>query len=130
MQKTIINPWQWQDQLGYAQAVEISHASHTLYCAGQAAVDAHGAPLPADMPGQLQAALANVETVLTQAGYALRDVVRINYLTTSIADFFPHYGAVVARLAQHGCQAASTLVEVQALAFPGLLVEIEVTAAR
>ncbi|QDA59031.1 RidA family protein [Hymenobacter jejuensis] len=130
MEKTLINPWHWQDQLGYAQAVEVTQAHHTLYCAGQAAMDANGTPVEADMAGQLRAALDNVEAVLTTAGYNWSHVVRLNYFTTSIADFFPQYGAVVDRLAQHQCRAASTLVEVKALAFPNLLVEIEVTAAK
>ena len=82
------------------------------------------------MARQLNAALDNIEAVLTQAGYSLRDVVRINYLTTSIPSFFQHYGEVIARLARHQCQAASTLVEVTALAMPTLVVEIEVTAVK
>ena len=130
MQKTLINPWQWQEALGYEQAVEVSHASHTLYCAGQAAMDEHGAPSAADMGGQLTLALDNIEAVLTKAGYAWHHVVRLNYLTTSMTDFFQHYGAVVGRLAQHQFKAASTLVEVKALAMPSLLVEIEITAVK
>ena len=130
MQKKLINPWQWQAPLGYEQAVEVAHGSHTLYCAGQAAIDAQGAPSQADMPSQLNAALNNIEAVLAQAGYAWHHVVRINYLTTSIADFFQHYGEVLGRLAQHQCQAASTLLEVKALAFPSLRVEIEITATK
>ena len=127
---TVINPWRWQEPLGYVQAIEVAHGSHTLYCAGQAAIDANGAPAQTGMAGQLTSALDNVETVLKQAGYSLANIVRVNYLTTSIPDFFQHYGDVVARLAKHHCQATSTLVEVSALAMPRLLVEIEVTAVK
>jgi 2-iminobutanoate/2-iminopropanoate deaminase len=130
VQKTIINPWLWQQQLGYEQAVEVAHATHTLYCAGQTAIDAQGVPPETDMPAQLRAALSNVETVLAKAGYSWQHVVRINYYTTSIADFFQHYGEVVAHLNQHQCRATSTLLEVKALAMPSLQVEIEITAAK
>ena len=131
MQKTIINPWQWQDGRGFVQAVEVAHGSHTLYCAGQTATDAQGVAVAADMPTQLTLALDNVETVLTQAGYGWQHVVRIHYFTTSIAEFFQHYRTVViSRLDQHGCQAASTLAEVMALASPSYQVEIEVTAVK
>jgi len=33
-----INPWKWQDQYGFSQAIEVSNASRVLYCAGQASV--------------------------------------------------------------------------------------------
>ena len=131
MHKTIINPWQWQHGRGFVQAVEVAHGTHTLYCAGQTATDAQGAAVAADMPAQLALALDSVEAVLTQAGYAWHNVVRINYFTTSIAEFLRHYRpVVVSRLNQHSCQAASTLVEVAALAQPGYQVEIEVTAVK
>ena len=35
MIKTIINPWKWQDNLGYSQAIEVRHSEGTLYCSGQ-----------------------------------------------------------------------------------------------
>ncbi|GAB3897324.1 RidA family protein [Larkinella knui] len=130
MQKSIINPWKWQDQLGYAQGVEVSHATHTLYCAGQAAMNAEGQPVDADMAGQISLSLDNLETVLHRANYALEHVVRLNYYTTSIEQFFAAYGQVIARLTAAGCVPASTLTEVSALAFPELLVEIEATAVK
>ena len=130
MQKSIINPWQWQNNLGYAQAVEVAHSTHTLYCAGQAAMDAEGKPNSADMSGQINSCFDNLETVLQQAGYSLGNVVRLNYYTTSINEFFTAYGQAIGRLGAVGCAPASTLVEVKALAFPELLVEIEATAVK
>ncbi|WP_420149666.1 RidA family protein [Spirosoma sp.] len=130
MQKSIINPWQWQNKLGYAQAVEVAHATHTLYCAGQAAMDAEGNPVRADMSSQITSCFDNLETVLQQAGYSLTDVIRLNYYTTSIPDFFAAYGQVISRLSAAGCTPSSTLVEIKALAFPGLMIEIEATAVN
>ncbi|MPR36978.1 RidA family protein [Salmonirosea aquatica] len=130
MQKSIINPWQWQDQLGYAQAIEIPQSTHTLYCAGQAAMDATGQPVETDMSGQINLSFDNLETVLQQANYSLANVVRLNFYTTSIEQFFAAYGQVMGRLRAVGCAPASTLTEVKALAFPQLLVEIEATAVK
>ncbi|AKD54058.1 RidA family protein [Spirosoma radiotolerans] len=130
MQKSIINPWHWQDQLGYAQAVEIPQATHTLYCAGQAAMDADGRPVETDMSGQINLSFDNLETVLQQANYSLANVVRLNFYTTSLGQFFAAYGQVMDRLAAVGCAPASTLTEVNALAFPQLMVEIEATAVK
>ncbi|TLV00429.1 RidA family protein [Dyadobacter luticola] len=128
--RTIINPWTWQDQLGYAQAVEIRHGTHTLYCAGQAAMTAEGMPIDADMGGQIKLCFDNLEEVLTEAGYAMRNIVRLNFYTTSIEQFFASYGEVIERMQATGCLASSTLTEVKALAFPQLAVEIEATAVR
>lgn len=130
MKSTPINPWQWQDQLGYAQAVEIPFGSHTLYCAGQAAMDANGQPVETDMAGQIDLSLDNLETVLSQAGYSLKDVVRLNMYTTSVTQFFAAYGHVVGRLKEANCLPAGTLAEVKSLAFPQLMVEFEATAVR
>ncbi|MFD1141461.1 RidA family protein [Larkinella insperata] len=130
MQKAIINPWQWQDNLGYAQAIEVSHASHTLYCAGQAAMTPDGQPVAADMAEQIGLCFDNLETVLRQADYSLANVVRLNFYTTSTEQFFVAYGHVLRRLGALGCTPASTLTEVRALAFPELLIEIEATAVK
>jgi len=50
MERRIINPWTWQDQLGYVQANEVSGTQRTLFLAGQASVDEEGRPVhPEDM---------------------------------------------------------------------------------
>ena len=130
MNKTVINPWQWQDQLGYAQAVEVPYSTHTLYCAGQAAMDANGRPVEGAMAEQISLSLDNLDMVLQHAGYSLKNVVRLNFYTTSIEQFFVAYGQVISRLKSAGCIPSSTLTEVNALAFPQLMIEIEATAVR
>lgn len=130
MEKKLVNPWQWQDGFGYAQAVEVTQLTRTLYVSGQAAMDAQGNPSDGDMAAQVALSMDNLETVLTEAGYSLADIVRLNVYTTSIADLMPQFGLIVGRLAPHGCRPSSTVVEVSALAFPSLRVEIEVTAVK
>lgn len=129
MQRRVINPWTWQDQMGFVQANEITGAQRMLVCSGQASVDENGAPVHVgDMAGQISKALDNLETVLTQAGYELRDIVRLNVCTTDVDAFFQNYQVVASRLA--GVELASTLVGVTRLAFPELLVELEATAVK
>jgi enamine deaminase RidA (YjgF/YER057c/UK114 family) len=130
MERRIINPWRWQDQLGFVQANEVSGAGRVLLCAGQTSVDAEGRPMhPGDMRAQLALALDNLETVLREAGLTLANVMRLNYYTTNVDAFFGAYDSVMERLAGAGCRPASTLLGVARLAFPELLVEIEATAA-
>ena len=129
MDRRVINPWTWQDAFGFVQAHEVSDGRRILHCAGQTSVDDDGNPLyPADMAAQANRALDNLETVLQEAGMSLENVVRLNYYTTDVDAFLQAAADVQPRLAKAGCKPASTLLGVQRLAFPELLVEIEATA--
>jgi enamine deaminase RidA (YjgF/YER057c/UK114 family) len=131
MERRAVNPWTWQDQFGYVQANEASGVERVLVCSGQTSVDADGQPLhEGDMAAQIGQALDNVETVLTEAGFELADVVRLNYYVTDVEAFMEAGEAYGARLGQAGCRPASTLLGVARLAYPSLLVEIEATAVR
>ena len=82
------------------------------------------------MGAQVAQALDNLDTVLSEAGFVLADVVRLNYYVTDV-DAFIEAGAVYGqKLAEAGCRPASTLLGVSRLAIPSLLVEIEATAVR
>ena len=129
MERRAINPWTWQDALGFVQAYELGSAKRTLVCSGQTSVDAHGAPLhPGDMAAQLKQAIANLETVLIAGGFDLTDVVRLNYYTTDVDAFMQGAAVGMGRLIEAGCRPASTLLGVARLFHPKLLVEIEATA--
>ena len=126
-----INPWTWQDQFGFSQAMEVTGATRALYCAGQTSVDREGRPLhPGDMGKQIGQALENLTTVLRAAGFTLGDVVRLNYYTTDVASFLAASGTAMSSLVEARCQPSSTLLGVASLAFPELLVEIEATAVK
>ncbi len=124
-----VNPWKWQDNFGFSQAIEFSGQTRVLTCAGQTSVDDNGAPLhEGDMAGQIGQALDNLEAVLKQAGMSLSNVVHLNAYTTDVDGFLQHYGAAAQRLATANCRPAMTLLGVARLAFPPLMIEIEATA--
>lgn len=131
MKTRAVNPWTWQDQFGFSQAVETKGAERVLLCAGQTSVDADGGPLhPGDMAAQTGQALDNLEAVLEKAGMGLANVVRLNFYTTDV-DAFIGTGAEVlgARVgAAGGPLPAGTLLGVARLAFPELMIELEATA--
>lgn len=129
MEKRVINPWKWQEQRNYAQAIEVTHATSTLYCAGQAAVDADGHSSTADMEAQLGQALQNLEQVIGEAGYECRHIARLTIYTTSSAELMSCFGVFQAWVIRHGVQAAATLLEVSSL-FETLKVEVEATAVK
>lgn len=130
MNINLINPWKWQDNFGYAQAIEVKQNEGTLYCAGQTAMSAEGQPLDGTMEEQIVKTLANLEEVISKAGYEAKNIVRLNIYSTSINETFAAWGSVAGWLANYGCVPASTLVEVKALAFPQLKIEIEATVVK
>ncbi len=91
MEKRIINPWRWQDERGYVQAVEVIQPTGTLYCAGQAAVHPDGRSSSDDMKTQLLLAIDNLEAVIREAGYVCGNIVRLNVFTTSSEELLPHF---------------------------------------
>ena len=118
MERRIVNPWTWQDQMGFVQVNEVSGARRTIFLSGQTSVDEESRPVHLeDMRAQIEQAMDNLETVLREAGVKLSDVVRLNYYTTDVDRFAGAYGAAAGRLAEAGSRPASTLLAVQRLAF-------------
>ena len=131
MEQKIINPWTWQDRAGFSQAIETTGVQKVLYCAGQASISEDGKPLhPENMEAQILQCLDNLETVLKSAGYSLANVVRLNYYTTNVDYFLSSYQPAIARLQQANCRPSSTLLGVERLAYPELMIEIEATAVK
>ena len=134
MNKQTINPWTWQDQLGYSQGVLVEQPRQTLYAAGQGSMDADGNLVhDGDVAGQAAQAMDNVETVLAAAGMTLADVVRYDIHATDLQDYFMNGGheQVARRFAQSGnIPAGGIATQVPALAVPGMAVEITVIACH
>jgi len=125
-----VNPWSWQDPLHFAQSVEASGATRVVFLAGQTSVDADGRTVhPGDMAGQLARAFDNLETVLTQSGLSLANLVRLNYYVTDMAAFAGARHVVAERLGPLAVKPSGCLLGVVCLAQPDLMVEIEATAA-
>ena len=129
MEREIVNPWTWQDQFGFVQAIALTGVERVVLCAGQTSSDADGKAVHAgDMRAQVGQALDNLETVLGQAGLTLGDVVRLNYYTTDVDEFLANMAVVGTRTGAAGVAPAGTLLGVARLAFPELMIELEATA--
>ena len=130
MQRTPIDPWPWSLAVGYHQGEVLEGVQRQLVCAGQTAVDAEGRPChPGDVRAQLGLALDNLEAVLAGAGMGLADVVRLGVYATDVDEAVRHLDVLGARLGPLGAAPPVTLLGVTRLAVPGLMVEIEATAA-
>jgi enamine deaminase RidA (YjgF/YER057c/UK114 family) len=131
MQLRTVNPWSWQAGQGWSWGVETVGAQRVLYCSGQVPTDASGRVLhEGDLRAQIGAALDNLEAVLRHAGYALRDLVRIDYYTTDATGMMQNWDVIKERLNGAGSHAGGVLLQVSQLATPALLVEIQAIAAR
>lgn len=131
MNRTPVNPWPWSLPLGYNQAELVTGFSRQLFCAGQTAVDATGAPQhPGDMRGQLALALQNLEAVLHAAGMGLGDIVRLTVCTTDVDAALRNFDLLGQRFGPLGAAPPMTLLGVTRLALPPLLIELEATAAN
>ncbi|MBK8392091.1 MAG: RidA family protein [Saprospiraceae bacterium] len=101
-----------------------------MYCSGQAAIDDHGAPSDADMRSQLIQTIGNLEQLVSESGYASKNIVRLNVFTTNTNEFFTTCMDVyVPFLTKHGIQQATTFLEVKAL-YATLTVELEATVVK
>lgn len=129
MEKRTINPWTWQKERSYHQAVEVKHASGTLYVSGQTAIDDEGISSDADMKTQLELAIKNLERVITEAGYDCKNIVRLNIYTTSTEALWPHFNILQEWVEKKEMQQALTLLEVVSL-FETLTVELEATVVK
>lgn len=129
MEKRISNPWEWQHQRSYVQAVEVKNVESTLYISGQTAISDDGISSKEDMKSQLIQALQNLETVIGEAGFACEGIVRLNIYTTATAELWPHFTIFQDWVARHNVKTAVTLLEVKSL-FETLKVELEATVVK
>lgn len=130
MKRTPVNPWDWSRNLGYNQAEMIEGSTHQLICAGQTAVDETGAPQHAgDMRAQISLALDNLEAVLSDAGLDLSNVTRLGVYATDVDEALKNFDLMGMRFGPHQVAPPMTLLGVTRLALPGLMFEIEATAA-
>ena len=126
-----INPPELLEPQGYAQVVAAT-GGRTLYIAGQGGYDASGKLIGEnDLSAQTAQAVTNLLTALKAAGARPADVVKMNIYVVglnseALAEFLR--GMKAATTTEPFPSTASTMVGVQALAWPGMLVEIEAIA--
>ena len=129
MEKIVSSPWKWQDERSYVQAVEVKNVQSTLYVSGQTAISAEGISSDEDMASQLQLAIKNLEQVITEAGYELSGIARLNIYTTNTAELWPNFGILQEWIAKNDVKTAVTMLEVKSL-FETLTVELEATVVK
>jgi 2-iminobutanoate/2-iminopropanoate deaminase len=126
MEKIQINPWEWQDRLGFSQAWQIDGARSVVFLSGQIPVSAGGTVVAGDFDAQARQVFANIRAVLDRAGADFGSVVKLTVFVTDISKL-ADYRRIKAEFIS-GPQPASTAVEVRSLALPEILIEVEAIA--
>jgi 2-iminobutanoate/2-iminopropanoate deaminase len=116
----------WEKEYGYSQAVKVGD---TIYVSGQVSHDDSGNIVsPGDMEAQMRQAYTNIRKVLAQYGATMDNIVDETLFVTDMNMAFAaavkcredvFFGVPVV---------ASTIVQVQRLAFPDLMIEIKCVA--
>jgi 2-iminobutanoate/2-iminopropanoate deaminase len=112
----------------YHHYIRVDNPSSLIFLSGQLSRDENGKLVgPGDMAEQTRQAIRNMQTVMEAAGGSLSDIVSIVVYTTDIRQFKE---IVAARMEFFVDKLpTSTIVEVNHLADPGLLIEFQATAA-
>jgi 2-iminobutanoate/2-iminopropanoate deaminase len=129
METRIINPWSWQEERNYVQAVEVKHIEGTLYVSGQAAINDEGISSNEGMRSQLIQTIQNLEKVIQKADYKLENIVRLNIYTTSNAELLENFDIIQNWTTTNNIKQTSTVLEVKSL-FETLKVEFEATVVK
>ena len=108
----------------YNHCVRVSGTGTTLYLAGQLARDAEGRTVGVgDIRSQTEQVILNMQKILRDEGGDLQNLVKVTVFVTDMR----HFDAIseVRRRYFIGDLPASTIVEVNKLAQPDLMIEIE-----
>ena len=135
MSKRAINPPDLAEPVGFAHAwlVDSDGGASTLYLAGQCGYDREGRVKdPGDLVAQLDQAMANIASILKEAGMTFEDVVQLNFYVTSRDDYAAarrEFGKVWrARCGRH--YPAMAMFQVVSLFDPEARIEVQGVAAR
>ncbi len=116
----------WEKEYGYSQAVKVGD---TIYLSGQVSHDDQGNILgEGNMEVQMRAAYANIKKVLAQYGATMDNVVDEILFVTDIDAAFPARVKMKQEVFSGVPVLGSTMVQIQRLAFPQLMVEIKCVA--
>jgi len=112
----------------YHHFIRVDNPGSLIFLSGQLSRDENGRLVgPGDMAEQTRQAIRNMDTVLRAAGGTLSDIVSIVVYTTDMRTFKE---IVAARMEFFKDKLpTSTIVEVNHLADPGLMIEFQAIAA-
>jgi enamine deaminase RidA (YjgF/YER057c/UK114 family) len=124
-----INPEGLHEPEGYTN-VAVATGTKRVYIAGQVGVDVDDAVVGADLTSQTAQAFENVRIALAAAGAGWEHVAKLNIYVVDVDEAkMGEFGAGMGQAMEDGLTpTAATLIGVQALYRPDILVEIDAIA--
>src|SRR5262245_37297653 len=116
----------WEKEYGYSQAVKVGNI---IYLSGQVSHDDKGSIVGmGDMAAEMRQAYKNIETVLAQYGATIDNVVDEVVFVTDMEAAFAARVTCKEEVFRGKPVVASTIIGIQRLAFPELMIEIKCIA--
>ena len=116
----------WEKEYGYAQSVKVED---TIYVSGQVSHDETGKIVGrGDMEAQMRQAYINIQKVLAQYGATMNNIVDETLFVTDMDAAFSAAVKCRENVFSGIPVVASTILQIQRLAFPDLLIEIRCIA--
>jgi enamine deaminase RidA (YjgF/YER057c/UK114 family) len=126
----VVNPPELGKPHGFAHGLLAPGGGRILFVAGQTGTDSQGRVAPGGFPGQFEAALSRVLSVVRAAGGRPEHIARMTVYVTSMQQYLesrPALGSIWQRtVGAH--YPAMALLQVTALVDDGAMVEIDATA--
>jgi len=131
MKTEYLNPKELFEPRFFTHTVAVSGAAKLVYVSGQVSYDRIGAVVgKGDMRAQSEQVFASLTRNLKAAGATWSDVIKVNgYMVGMTPEAVTAYREVRTRFFNPRKMPASTLVGVDCLVHPDLLLEVEVIAA-
>lgn len=111
--------------------VSVARGRRIIHVSGQPATDEGGAVVPGGLAAQTERAMLNVALALEVAGASVDDLAKVTFYVVGWAPSMYHElarGGEAARVHHPFPEVATTLVGVQSLFTPEMLIEIEAVA--
>jgi 2-iminobutanoate/2-iminopropanoate deaminase len=116
----------WEKEYGYAQAVKVGD---TIYVSGQVSHDGAGKIVGrGEMEVQMRQAYSNIQRLLAQYGATIENIVDEILFVTNMDEAFAAAVKCRQEIFSGTPVIASTIVQIQRLAFPELMIEIRCVA--
>jgi len=136
MKRTSVNPVDWSLAYSMDQGEIVEGATKHLRCSGQISVDPDpdtelgiAVVSPNDLRGQMEHTFRNIDSVLEKAEMGRENIVALRFFTTDIDGFLANYDVYADWIAPAGTRPPQSLIGVNRLVLPELMVEIEIEAA-
>ena len=135
MKRTAVNPTEWGLHWSMNQGELVEGLERYLHFSGQVALETDrdselGVRVvgEGDLRAQFEAALGNIDEILTRAGMSRSNILSLRFFTTDVDGVMANYDIYANWIAESGIMPPQTLLGVTRLALPELMIEIEATA--